>query len=215
MTDPNPPNPPLNKVIGMDENGVPDLAKLEENGLRDIKPGTAEYRTLIRAINKANSFWFEKTKRYYGWNNVKRRPFHKRKSSQEFELPAFQNRDTANIVVERKVGKTYTEIPRESYEPDKISEIRGDLDTLTHESSWQPGRYQITAYWGELDPPANVEEDMFLLIGFFNTFMSSPLGLGTQYEMHGDIPIEKIMPRNLWLAIMSDKVPSFKYIRRR
>ena len=204
-----------NIIIGMLPSGEPDLEALKLNGLRDIVEDTDDYKLLKKAILKANSYWHEKTKRIYGQNIPETKPFRLRKSRQEFELPAFQNRNTDDIVVERKVGKTYVVVPRDQYEPDKITEIRGDLDTLTHDSSWQPARYRITALWGELHPPKNIEEDIYSMIGFWNTILGSPLGLGTQYEMHGDIPVEKMMPRHLWQSVRDDKAPSATYIRRR
>ena len=195
-----------------------DVPLIGRYGVADLDdpdtPTSAKNAKFRDALATACDTWQRHTGREYGTTTEAARTTRKYEFNPLLDLP--DPAQSVSAVEKFSDAEGWCPVADSEWTPEKIGTGRGDIDALRRPGSWDPGRYRITAIWGEAAAPEFVRFHAIKLATHLWKMSDNISGFGAVLMMGdgAELPQDRV-PWQIWDAMNRDRRAAFAFRKRR
>lgn len=165
-----------------------------------------EYRRFKICLQVACQKWEHHTGRIYGADRAFKKHFHINRFSYEMMVGIHNSETIVRFRDPNKVTWTTLVAATEGFGSVLKYTTRGTYDTLVKVEPWELGEYEITADWGEVDVPDDVQFAVIRYASHIYAKAQTP-GATAIYSFEDGVKAEPMPPYEIYQLMMLDKVP--------
>lgn len=191
---------------GLDQSGDVDTDTASQFGVTISDTTTDETNIRFKGcLQVACAEWERNTGRVYGRTASETRSVQVSAFRQTLNLPIFQSVSQVQCL-DAGTGD-FEDVDTGDYAALKRGTGRGTYDSLLKtKGMWAPGVVQVTAIWGEADPPESAVWGALKYATYLYKIQTNPSGVGTHNNLDGVIVEYEKVPGGVYQLLMSDKL---------